>query len=382
MTQTSRPAAAGGLQVPLWRAIAVFRFASLAFVLVLVAGNVRYYQRPPAVIPVVVVLIGWTLAASYLYAKPQWRRWPLLVIDLVITTGVLLSTQWVVGRDALLRGTPGLAVAWLAGPVLAWAVAGGRRLGVVAALLLGIADLSVRPRLNQASLTGTILMLLAAVGVGHVTRLAAIAEERLQRAVELEAATRERERLARDIHDSVLQVLALVRRRGADLDGEAGELARLAGEQEAALRRLIAAGAPPPAVPAAGVIDLGALVAAYSSDVVSVAAPATAVMLPAEVALQLNAAVGAALDNAARHAGPGAKAFVLVEDVVDAVAVSVRDDGVGIPAGRLDEAERQGRLGVAQAIRGRVTDLGGTVRIHSTPGQGTEVELTVPRVGE
>jgi 1-acyl-sn-glycerol-3-phosphate acyltransferase len=52
-------------------------------------------------------------------------------------------------------------------------------------------------------------------------------------------ATRERERLARDIHDSVLQVLALVKRRGAGLDGEAGELARLAGEQEAALRTLV-----------------------------------------------------------------------------------------------------------------------------------------------
>ena len=82
-------------------------------------------------------------------------------------------------------------------------------------------------------------MLLAAIAVGYLVRLAEVAEQRLQRAVQLEAATRERERLARDIHDSVLQVLALVKRRGADLDGEAGELARLAGEQEAALRALV-----------------------------------------------------------------------------------------------------------------------------------------------
>ena len=39
----------------------------------------------------------------------------------------------------------------------------------------------------------------------------------------------------------------------------------------------------------------------------------------------------------------------------------------------------QGRLGVAQSIRGRIADLGGTVRINSAPGQGTEVELAVPR---
>ncbi|HEV7708008.1 MAG TPA: DUF5931 domain-containing protein [Asanoa sp.] len=367
-----------GLQGPLWRAIVVFRFASLAFALALIAGNVRYYQRPLGAIPVVLVMICWTVAASWLYARPARRGWPLLVTDVVVTAGVLLSAHWVIGSAALGRGTPGLAVAWLAAPVLAWAVAGGRRLGVVAALLVGLADITVRPQLNQASVTGTTLMLLAAVGVGHVTRLAAIAEARLQRAVELEAANRERERLARDIHDSVLQVLALVRRRGASLDGEAGELARLAGEQEAALRRLIATGTPPPSQ--SGIVDLGALITAYASDVVSVAAPATAVPLPAEISTQVAAAVGAAVDNAARHAGPGARVFVLVEDEPGEVTVTVRDDGAGIPAGRLEAAELEGRLGVAQAIRGRIADLGGTVRIHSAPGQGTEIEMTVPKV--
>ena len=62
----------------------------------------------------------------------------------------------------------------------------------------------------------------------------------MQRATEIEAASRERERLARGIHDSVLQVLALVQRRGAEAGGEAAEIGRLAGEQEAALRALIA----------------------------------------------------------------------------------------------------------------------------------------------
>ncbi|GIF72764.1 MacS family sensor histidine kinase [Asanoa siamensis] len=375
---TSAAPTSGGLQGPLWRAIVVYRFASLAFALALIVSNVSDYRRPLAAIPVVVVLVGWTVAASWLFTRPERRRWGLLATDLAVTAGVLLSAEWVIGRDALGNGTPGLAVAWLAAPVLAWAVAGGRRLGVVAALLLGLADLAVRPRLNQASLTGTTLMLLAAVGVGHVARLGAIAEARLQRATELEAANRERERLARDIHDSVLQVLALVRRRGASLDGEAGELARLAGEQEAALRRLVATGPPPPAT--SGVVDLGALVSAYASDVVSVAAPATAVPLPTEVAAQLAAAVGAALDNAARHAGADARVFVLVEDEPAAVTVTVRDDGAGIPPGRLAAAEREGRLGVAQSIRGRVTDLGGTVRIHSAPGQGTEIELVVPKL--
>jgi len=45
----------------------------------------------------------------------------------------------------------------------------------------------------------------------------------------------------------------------------------------------------------------------------------------------------------------------------------------------LVQAARDGRLGVAQSICGRVRDLGGTVDVHTAPGQGTEVELRVPR---
>jgi signal transduction histidine kinase len=70
---------------------------------------------------------------------------------------------------------------------------------------------------------------------------------------------------------------------------------------------------------------------------------------------------------------------VLVEDTGDEVVVTVRDDGPGIPDGRLAEAVAAGRLGVAQSIRGRIGDLGGTVAVVSAAGEGTEVELHVPR---
>ncbi|MGW5669636.1 DUF5931 domain-containing protein, partial [Micromonospora sp. NPDC003776] len=230
------PSSPGGLEGPLWRSIAVFRFASLAYVGVLVLRDNHRYAHPLAAGGVLLLMLAWTGATAAGYARPAGRRWPLLLADLGVVLAIMLATPWVIGRAALAAGVPTLTVAWLAGPVLAWAVSGGRRRGAVAALILGGTDLATRERISQSSLTGVILMLLAGVVVGHVARLAVTAEERLQRAVELEAATRERERLARDIHDSVLQVLALVRRRGAQLDGEAGELARLAGEQEAALR--------------------------------------------------------------------------------------------------------------------------------------------------
>lgn len=372
------PSRPGTFEGPLWRALAVFRFASMAYVVAMVALNVTDYAHPFGAIPALAVLVGWSVTATYLYSIPSRRGWPLFGADLAVTLVLLLASTWVVGRTAIDDGVPSLAVAWQACPVLAWAVSGGRRRGAIAALAVGAADLTVRAKLTHASVTGLMLMLLAGVAVGHVARLAVESEQRLQRAVELEAATRERERLARGIHDSVLQVLALVQRRGAHLDGEAGELARLAGEQEAALRALVAGRPPQPAPEQRGAgpeVDLRTVLDRFASPAVTIAAPATPVPLPAAVARELGAAVGAALDNVARHCGDGAHAWVLLEEEDGTVTVSVRDDGPGIPAGRLTEAAGQGRLGVAQSIRGRMADLGGTAEIISTPGEGTEVEL-------
>src|SRR4051794_30626686 len=237
MATTSEPL--GVLQAPLWRAIAVYRIAALLYVTVLVVRNVGHYARPMLAWPVLAVMAAWTVLTTYAYANPRRRRPPLLLADLLVTMAALTSSIWVVGRAALEDGRPTLAVAWHVAPVIAWAVAGGRRWGITAALAMGACDLVVRAHYDQAAFTGTVLMLLAALTVGYLVRLAETSQIRLQRAIELEAASRERERLARDIHDSVLQVLALVRRRGAGLDGEAGELARLAGQQEAALRTLV-----------------------------------------------------------------------------------------------------------------------------------------------
>jgi signal transduction histidine kinase len=366
-------------EVPLWRALAVFRLAALAYPTLLMASNFRQYAHPFFGWMVIAVMAGWSGLTIYGYARPDWRRWPLLVADLVVTAACLLASPWVLGAGGHGRGVGSIPLAWIAGPVLAWAIAGGRRRGAVAALLMGLCDVVARGNgvLRQPNLDGTVLLLLAGIAVGHVARLAVETHERLQRAVELEAATRERERLARGIHDSVLQVLALVQRRGAELGGESAELGRLAGEQEAALRALIGAG-PVGSTPGTSA-DLRGLLAAYASTTVSLATPAGPVELPAGVAAEVAAAVGAALSNVRRHCGSTARAWMLVEEDDEAVTVSVRDDGPGIAPGRLDEAAAEGRLGMTQAIRGRMRDLGGTVTVTSAPGHGTEVELRIPR---
>jgi signal transduction histidine kinase len=362
-------------EVPLWRALAVFRLASLGYAALLVAKNFGQFSHPMLGWLVIAVMAGWTVVTIYGYQRPRWRGWPLLIADLLVGAGTVLVSPAILGPGGNRLGLPSIPVAWIAGPVVAWAITGGRRRGTVAALLMGAASLVVFDSMNLAAINTSVLLLLAGIAVGHVARLAVEAEQRLQRAAELEAATRERERLARGIHDSVLQVLALVQRRGTEIGGDAAELGRLAGEQEAALRVLV--GTPPP-TPGGTDVDLRGALGRYASPTVSLSTPAHPVLLPARTAEEIVAAVAAALSNVAHHCGPGAPAWVLVEQEAAEVTVTVRDEGPGISPGRLDEAAADGRLGVAQSIRGRVRDLGGTVTITSAPGQGTEVELRVP----
>ena len=228
--------------------------------------------------------------------------------------------------------------------------------------------------------TSAVLLLVAGAAIAGLGFAQQVSRRRAERAqteqIRREAAAAERDRLARPIHDGVLQVLALVQRRGSELGEQGSQLAELAGEQEVALRTLLTGGGP---ARHGGVEDLRTSLAALASPAIEVAAPAEPVTLPATTAAEVTAAVRATLDNVRRHAGPGARAWVLLEDEGDGVRICVRDDGIGFPADRLAEAEAAGRLGVAQSIRGRVTALGGTTTVDSRPGEGTEFEFWVPR---
>ena len=126
-----------------------------------------------------------------------------------------------------------------------------------------------------------------------------------------------------------------------------------------------------------GLVDVRSLVGPLADSRITVSCPATPVLLPAMTATALNGAVAAALDNVARHAGPDARAWVLLEEEEKHVTLSVRDDGAGFGAGRLAVAAAEGRLGVSHSIAGRVREVGGTVSLTSSPGLGTEVELRV-----
>ena len=356
------------LDTALWRAIAVYRLAALLYAAGSMVAFSGTYARPALGWAVLSGMVAWTAVTAVAYSRPELRRWPLFVLDLGLTVTALLSSVLIMSRDRIEDGDPTVTVSWAAAPVLVWAVWSGWTGGAVAAATVGGGAVLVRGGASQATVNSLVLLFLLGAVVGYVVQLARQAQAAYAEAVALQSAAAERERLSRSVHDGVLQALALVSRRSSD-----PQLAALAGDQEAALRRLLVGGRPE--VLASGEVDLRTLLPTGAD--VHLAVPASPVLLPGHRARELAAAVGEAVDNARRHARTDA--WLLVEDEPDGITVTVRDDGPGIPDGRLAQAAKDGRLGVAQSICGRLRDLGGTVDVHSASGQGTEVELRVPR---
>jgi signal transduction histidine kinase len=80
-----------------------------------------------------------------------------------------------------------------------------------------------------------------------------------------------------------------------------------------------------------------------------------------------------AMVNAAKHAGVD-EVSVYAEVEPDEVNVFVRDRGAGFEP----DAVPDDRHGLADSVRGRMTRHGGTVRLRTHPGDGTEVHLRMP----
>ena len=387
------------VEQPLWRALSGYRVLTMLYAIGLFASAYDEFDRPVIAIAFYVVLFVWTLATLPRVQSAVACTKRFLAVDLAVALTGIVLTPLAADDHHISSGGPTLPSIWTAGSVLAYAIKGGWRWAAFASTPVAAANLIERGSPARDTVHNVVLVWVASIAIGYVVEVARASERTLARALEIEATTRERERLARDIHDGVLQVLAMVQRRGAVLGGEAGELGRMAGEQEIALRTLVSGALVPVSrvsldaaegavvraveeveeVDDDGPVDLRALLAQYAAAKVSFAEPGAPVPLPAPAAKELAAAVGAALDNVRRHAGEDARAWILVEDEPREVVVTVRDDGPGIPEGRLAQAEGEGRLGVALSIRGRLRDLGGSAELVSIPGQGTEVELKVPK---
>lgn len=359
----------------LWRAAALFRVIALVVCLYLVVRWHDLYAHLGVAYATAAAMVVVTAVIGGLAVTGRAHHPAIVIADLAVTVLLTLATL-LAQTDAQRHGDmPTLTTIWAAGPVIEAAFVGAWVAGVLAALVQFAAAVVVHEGYDGRTLVSGVLLVVTGAVVGYLTTLVVRAERELAAVAAAQAAVAERERLARSIHDGVLQVLGLVHRAGRDADDHWAELGTAAGEQEAALRSLLRSR---PETTTGGRLDLAHELIALRQDGVTVSVPGEPVVLEVVAAREVAAAVREALANVARHAGPGAAAWVLLERLDDRVCVTVRDDGAGMTLDRLDEAQREGRLGVADSIRGRLADVGGTATVRSTPGAGTVVELVLP----
>ena len=359
----------------LWRAVDVFRWLALAYATWAVWGRHGEIARLGGAVAVLAVLAAWTAVQAL---RPM-RTVRAYTVELVIGCSAILATRLVDDPEVITGGAKTIPSIWPTAAVVGFAVLRGWRGGLAAASLVAATSFVevVQPTANTIS--NSIFGLLLGGCIGYCVDLARASHEALAEAMRLDAARNERDRLARTVHDGVLQTLAFINRRAAELGGEAARLGAMAGEQETILRTLVSqTDLAEVGRAVSGDADLRVLLRHVERAGVQLVAPADAVLLPRRVADEVVAAVEAALDNVRQHAGESARAWVLLDDDGKDVAVTIRDSGRGVPAGRLDEAVGQGRLGVSSSIRGRLADLGGSASITSGPAGGTTVELRIP----
>ncbi len=359
----------------LWSAVDLYRVLVLAYVIYLYIARLEHVAHPQRGWWVLSVLAVWTVCSLLLPNRGRW--W--YVAELVLATAAVLATMAVDSRAVIQAGSPTVPGMWPAATVLAWAVRGGTWGGLIAAGVIAVADLVLIQTPNATTIHHIVILLLVGSCVGYCADLVRQGYSALQEALALTARAAERERLAATVHDGVLQALTFINRRGHEVGGEAAQLGDIAGQQERVLRELISAPTalePAPRTP--GEVDLRGVCTPLAGERVTVSVPAEPVLVQADQAAGVRAAMDAALENVRVHAGAQARAWVLLEDEGDHVIVTVRDDGPGIAPGRLEAARAENRLGVAVSIVARLEALGGSA-LYRPSRRGTVVELQLPK---
>jgi two-component system nitrate/nitrite sensor histidine kinase NarX len=230
--------------------------------------------------------------------------------------------------------------------------------------------------------------------LGALADMAAIAvgTARLREAEQQYTIVAERERIARELHDSIAQVLGVIHLRLRSLEPEVqdvpgngvateiGDLAEIADEAYKDVREAIL-GLRESVTSADGLEGaLGEYLRKYSRQTGIKATlhcngSARRALTPRSE-IQLLRVVQEALTNVRKHAGARVATVSLnAEDGV--VILEVRDDGSGFDPERLGEALDHG-FGLA-SMRERVEQIGGTLAVHTAPGEGTRVEVRLQR---
>jgi signal transduction histidine kinase len=189
----------------------------------------------------------------------------------------------------------------------------------------------------------------------------------------------QRRRIERDLHDGAQQHLVAISmdlRIARDLaetdpEGAAELLNRLGQDIDAAIRELrdLAHGIYPPLLQQQGLAQ--ALRVAAQRSGLQYAVSVDCGRHPPDVEATVYFCCLEAMQNAAKHAGAGARLTVQVEDRADAISFRVDDDGAGFGDGTPAGA---GLTGMAD----RVSALGGRFDVASAAGCGTQVTGVIP----
>ena len=339
--------------------------------------------RPWVAWLVIGVMTAWSVGLLF-YRRRTVR---VVVVEVTIAVGGILATMLAETPEAIAAGQFTIPTLWAAGSVAGGAVVAGARGGLAAAGVIALADLVEVGTPTQSTVHNIVLLFLLGGLIGLAVDLARRGLESEEQVLLERERLHERERIARVVHDGVLQSLAYIHRRGAEIGGEAADLSALAAEQERSLRRFVSGTGSPDVFTVGpdlrgeegGEVDLRLVLTAREGPGLSVSVPAHPVVVDARLASEVDAAVAAALDNVAKHAGPGARAWVLLEGDSAGIDLTIRDNGSGAELADLLTASERGRMGVSTSVRGRIEDLGGSATWTTRPGGGCIVRMTVPR---
>jgi signal transduction histidine kinase len=214
----------------------------------------------------------------------------------------------------------------------------------------------------------------------------------LLRRLRSRAAAVERARMARELHDGVVQSLHALAFRLYALRTAAGvdpkqreellELQELVQSETGVLRSLIHQLKPLDFDPRHLVEFLTALIERFRDDT-GIAAKFVCdigdLALPSATCRELAGIVQEALANVLKHSGAEKVLVRLGSQQVDWI-LTIEDDGRGFEfSGRLSQAELEKMRRGPLVIRERVRAIGGELTIDSKPGQGTRLEIRFPQ---
>lgn len=384
------------------------RWLALVFIVLVVTSAVRYLERHGLGADGVLVLTGAALLTVAYSLRPTRSWWP---------------TAWVVTVTVL------WALLTLAAPSFAWCAVplgfavlqvlpfrGAVTVVVLMTAVVTAAELRIADGVDPTVIAGPVGIALVTVLVYRALQRESTARQalldeltdaqhELLQAQHRAGALAERQRLSREIHDSVGQRLASITlllaateqdwdRRPDLARDHVGVAAATARDGLAEVRRVVH-GLPPveladdasgEALPVALRRLVDEAVGPGSSPDVSLHVHGEPVPLAADAAGALLRSARGAVANAIEHSGADRVAVTLTF-LPDEVRLDVRDDGRGFDADRVADASsrQQGRPGRGRGLQGivdRAAGLGGRASVESTPGDGTTVSMELPLEGE